>query len=1173
MARLRAGAGVSEARVAAALEAVAAAARPLERPTVVSLDAVPAASADQGGSLVSALASRLVLENVGVVAPAGNEGPRPGTVAAPASSLAAVVGAAARASGLQPYSGRGVSGEAPIAWTDLVDETGDAAGAQGTGEAAERSAAKLAALGRQIADAFGKAGLPDGWFLLARSAVEKTLAPMRAQGPHEVGGGLFGDSAPARRALELILRRRDVAAADAMARIAAARQRHAALLVPASSKGGPVHQVAAAALQQLFHGPTIDAASRWIESIESGASLAGSVFAGGPAKAQAANAWWTDPARTHLAETVPVYALRREKDDPGIGKWTDLGRYYRQTLAKAGVGVALLLPHFATAGQSPYAPVSLYAVNEQSVDWAVVPEVARTPALRERLKAGVLAQEQTVDYDAVRAREAAVAREAYAIFQREELSQATPRAEDFRRFVRTNARWLDDYAEFMALSALLTVAPSAWTPEKLEAARKDPRFAELTDLHRYAQWHAYGQLSEALREIHAAGGRALFDVPMFRSKAGLDVWRHPELFKDVATRNPGIRNQWVNEDWGDLALWNWTELAKEGYGPMLDPFSYWLDFGFDGARIDALHFAYRFGNGQLASGDEPGEPYVAALGRVFQARGALPVAEAFEGKDDDARRHGMLTVGGDWKKVSSHDDSRQAGFIPRVLKAMSEAISGATSRFVAFTLGDEWGDPFPVKEMRGHDSLWRYRIPLPSDPDYAKRAPADASAHLQALAALRGGDVWKAPDAVKELLDRAAASFVHQRDGRVEIWAASMDWFLEEWGRDTFVSLPGLLLSRGRYAQARESLRRFAGLERNGLIPNRIPPGGAIEYNTSDGSLWFIHALRQYAEATGDHAFVEELRPVVERILAGYERGSGYDRYRRFNRIFMDGDGLIVSPAQSTWMDADPEGLDRPVTPRNGKAVDINALWYGALRFAAETERRAGKGVAAADFDALADRVKKSFNDRFWFEHADNARAWGGTGGALRDVVDGDPHGEAIRPNMLFAVSHGGDLLSPERRRAVVLAATKDLLTPYGLRTLSPRDSYYRGRYETWKPPVEKDRAYHQGTAWPWLLGPYLDALSRVRRDEGWDEARIREEARAVATPLVQFLVSRPEASLPEVFDGGAASPAAHDFTLDDPAGVAALMQALPRDQNPGGTRSQAWSVAELLRKVNGGQP
>jgi glycogen debranching enzyme len=168
---------------------------------------------------------------------------------------------------------------------------------------------------------------------------------------------------------------------------------------------------------------------------------------------------------------------------------------------------------------------------------------------------------------------------------------------------------------------------------------------------------------------------------------------------------------------------------------------------------------------------------------------------------------------------------------------------------------------------------------------------------------------------------------------------------------------------------------------------------------------------------------------------------------------------------------------------------------------------------------------------------------------------------------MIFAVSRGGDLLAPERKRSVVLAVTKDLLTRYGLRTLSPRDSGYRARYDTSQPAAVKDLAYHQGTVWPWLMGAYSEALAQVRRDQGWDDVRVRIEQRALMTPLIAAAVSHPEGSLPEVFDGGKPDASLAGFTLDAPDGLMNAFKDAP-DQNPGGTRSQAWSVAEVLRAL-----
>lgn len=231
-------------------------------------------------------------------------------------------------------------------------------------------------------------------------------------------------------------------------------------------------------------------------------------------------------------------------------------------------------------------------------------------------------------------------------------------------------------------------------------------------------------------------------------------------------------------------------------------------------------------------------------------------------------------------------------------------------------------------------------------------------------------------------------------------------------------------------------------------------------------------------------------------------------------------------------MDADPSGTGRTiVTPRNGKAVEINALWYDNIRFLAKLERQEKNLLKAKDYDSFADDIKKSFNSKFW--------SW--SENALLDVIEGDAHGGAIRPNMVLAVSHGGDLLLENRQIGVVESAQKDLLTPGGLRTLSLRDSQYRGIYDTYLPANKKDLAYHQGTAWPWLIGPYCDALASVRQHQGESASSIRDEIARNIGPLVRFCVESPYKSLPEVFSG-------------DPP------------YEPGGTTSQAWSVAEVLR-------
>jgi len=1157
--RVRAASGVSEVRVMAALERVAKA-NTGKGPVLISLSL---AAATTRRTPLSMLIDRLVASGIGVVVGAGNAGPKPGTVNAPGDSSLAVVVAAASRDGLQFYSSRGTAESPRVTWTDLVDDLkpGELLAAAavaaadavlgtttassplkilGTAAAAESTAAKLAFLANMLSAGMTASGraLPEGWFLYLTALVKRTVTAMPSYAAHEVGAGLFDSSDAAVDALRARLHDLDAIEREAKA---LSEEVKARMAPPKAPESPLLRRTLGGVLSGLL--------------AVTGHSFTSSITEKAVRPSSDASAWWKDKTATRTAVTVPLYSLRpvKKNSDQGVGKYSNLGAYYRDELAGQGVDAVLLLPHFATLDESPYAPVSLYALNEDQIDWGLVPE-AKAEA----------APSQSVDYASLRSREGVIARDAYERFL---ANNDKNRSKGFDDFLNGNGDWLNEYAEFMALSKLIGKPVLEWTANDESVARARTEFSELVAVRKWSQWLAQSQFKAAIAEVHASGGKVLFDIPMFRAKNSVDAWKRPELFADLRTRNPGIVNPYVHEDWKDLALWRWSELKKNSYAAILDPYRRWLDFGFDGARADALHFAYKFGNGQLASGDEPGDPFVAALAKVLDARGAFPLAEAFEGKDADARRFGFVTVGGDWKKVSSHDDARSPDFLVRYFNARKEASSGASAKFVAYTIGDEWRDPFGVKEMQGGVSKWRYRIPLPEDADYANRVRSDSRPQLRALAAASKGNIWTAYEAVRSAFATAADAFV-KRDGKsVQIWAASMDWFLEEWGRDTFISLPGILLSTGRFDDAKAVLRRFAGFEKGGLIPNRIGDGTAPEYNTADAPMWFVQALKSYAEASGDYAFVDEMTPVVRRIMKGYEKGARYKRYGRFNRISMDSvDGLVSTPAQSTWMDADPEGLDKPVTPRNGKTVEINALWYSNLRYLAALEARAGDAKASASRNALADKVKQSFNEKFWFTTEDNQRAWGGSGGALRDVVEGDPHGDAIRPNMLFAVSHGGDLLNAERRKAVVQAATNDLLTRKGMRTLSARDSGYKARYDTGKPPLEKDQAYHQGTVWPWLMGPFVAALAQVRRDMGWADAQIGDETRGLITPLVEALAGVPEGSLPEVYDGGENDPALKAFSLDNPEGLAPVFKNAGPVQNPGGTRSQAWSVAEILR-------
>jgi len=351
---------------------------------------------------------------------------------------------------------------------------------------------------------------------------------------------------------------------------------------------------------------------------------------------------------------------------------------------------------------------------------------------------------------------------------------------------------------------------------------------------------------------------------------------------------------------------------------------------------------------------------------------------------------------------------------------------------------------------------------------------------------------------------------------------AGYHWF-SDWGRDTMIALPGLTLPTGKYEVARSILRTFAKHVDQGMLPNRFPDAGETpEYNTVDATLWFFEAARAYLAYTGDLDFVrEELYPVFADIISWHARGTRYG-------IKVDASGLLSSGepgVQLTWMDA--KVGDWVVTPRRGKPVEIQALWYNALCIMEDLARKFGDEAGQKRYRNMATVASWSFNRLFWNE---------GTG-CLYDVTNGAPPDPSIRPNQIFAVSLTHTMLSPERARSVVEKVKEHLLTPYGLRSLAPSDPQYRGRYTGG--PAERDGAYHQGTVWPWLMGPFITAYVRV--NGGSDVAR--RQASEWLAPLRDHLADGGLGHISEILDGDA-------------------------PQRPAGCMAQAWSVAEVLRTL-----
>ena len=408
------------------------------------------------------------------------------------------------------------------------------------------------------------------------------------------------------------------------------------------------------------------------------------------------------------------------------------------------------------------------------------------------------------------------------------------------------------------------------------------------------------------------------------------------------------------------------------------------------------------------------------------------------------------------------------------------------------------------------------------------------SAERERRARLLDGADCAAGDEVAEELTFAADQFVITPAGRFEEAArahaagdevrtviAGYHWFTD-WGRDTMISLEGLTLTTGRWLEAGYILRTFAYYVREGLIPNMFPDGAKEgKYHTADATLWFFHAIHRYIAVTNDRTTLKLLLPVLVEIAEHHIRGTSF-------HIHVDpNDGLLAQGEegyQLTWMDA--KMGDWVVTPRRGKAVEINALWYNALRLLGDWLRSTGDDYGATRYHEYAKKARASFNQRFWFEE----------GGYLYDVIDCNGQTGttdiSCRPNQIFAISLDHPVLEQERWSSVLDLVQTKLLTPLGLRSLSPDDPEYKPIYSG--NLRSRDGAYHQGTVWSWLIGPFIDAWLRVHPGDN-------RGAREFLRVLSQHLSDNGVGTISEVFDAR-------------------------EPHMAGGCIAQAWSVAEVLR-------
>jgi predicted glycogen debranching enzyme len=447
------------------------------------------------------------------------------------------------------------------------------------------------------------------------------------------------------------------------------------------------------------------------------------------------------------------------------------------------------------------------------------------------------------------------------------------------------------------------------------------------------------------------------------------------------------------------------------------------------------------------------------------------------------------------------------------------------------SVGDAWTPGYFRVDLRAGDSV---TVVASTEPAETMRAlsprEAQAAEHDRRRELLeRVPSV--AADQHASALVMAADQFIISPAARVEDAAraraagdeartviAGYHWFTD-WGRDTMISLEGLTLSAGRFEEARNILRTFGFYLRDGLIPNLFPEGNNEGlYNTADATLWFFHALHRYYTATRDWSTVHLLLPKLDDSIRRHMAGT------RFNIHVDPADGLLHQGAEKlalTWMDA--KMGDWVVTPRRGKAVEINALWYNAQRLLGDWHEQDGNQERASELRANAERTRDSFNRRFWYE----------PGRHLYDIVDGETGDDAAcRPNQVFAIALDHPVLDERRWSSVMSTVEQRLLTPVGLRSLDPAHPDYRATYSG--DLRSRDGAYHQGTVWAWLIGPFIDAWVKTHPDRASD-------ARQYLTGLIAHLDDACVGSISEIFDAQA-------------------------PYTPRGCVAQAWSVAEVLR-------
>lgn len=428
---------------------------------------------------------------------------------------------------------------------------------------------------------------------------------------------------------------------------------------------------------------------------------------------------------------------------------------------------------------------------------------------------------------------------------------------------------------------------------------------------------------------------------------------------------------------------------------------------------------------------------------------------------------------------------------------------------------DSYSIPFEIKlELKAHEHrIFDMIVTTDELPSLGAEEIIDAYLTRQSDLVLEAG---YEDDFVKNLVIASDQFIAYRKSTNSKTILAGLPWFTD-WGRDTMIAFSGLCLSTKRFEEAKSILKSFSLYEKNGLIPNMFPDDGQLPlYNTVDASLWYFHAIHQYYQATNDELFViNELYPVLKRIVSAYEFGTDFS-------IKMDSDGLILAGSgldQVTWMDVRINGV--VVTPRHGKPVEINALWYNALCIMNQYAKLTKED--STHYEALSNRVKTAFLMNFYNPDTN----------CLYDVIE--PNDPSIRPNQIYAMALDYPLIDQELSQKILLTIKRELLDVYGLRTLSVHDPRFKPIYEG---PIEnRDFAYHMGTVWPFLLGGYLDGYLYA-----YDYSK---EALLYAQEICLRFIKH-----------------MHEYSLN---GIAEIFDGL-NGRISRGCHTQAWSVGEILR-------